>query len=824
MLELKLALRLFSRDWRSGELRILTASLLIAIGGLTATSVVVDRVERGMTRETNQILGADRVMSSSYPLDAQLLAQTRDFDLARSDGLRFSTMVLAGENFQLSSVRAVDASYPLAGQLRIAQAPYATGHPITGGPPPGEVWLAARLLHLLDVAIGDRIGIGNADFRVGGVIDMEPGDIDLIDFAPHLIMNLRDVAATGVVQPGSRVRYRYDFAGPETALAAFDLWSKSLDKSINVIGGEKGAPAVESALGRARHYLNLSGLLSLLLGAVAIAIASNRFMRRHFDHAALLRCLGLRQNQILAVYGLLLAVAALIGTLAGITLGYLAQHGIIAALSGLLPAQLPGIGAGAALLGCVTGLVTVAGFALPGLLRIRAVTPLRVLRKDLAPLPMGGWLAMLVSMLTLGAVMSWYTLDPLLVTVVLAGGLGLTAILMGCSWMLLQGAQRLARHAIIALRFGLGHLLRHREASLAQIAAFSVILMLISTLYLVHGELLSDWQRQLPEHAPNHFVINLAPSETEPFRHFLQERNIPAARMYPMVRGRITAVNGKTPAEVYGEDYEQLHNSLRRELNLTWTAELPEDNRLVRGAWNMRQQNRISIEEEMAQTLKLKPGDTLTFNIGGFETSAAIESVRAVNWDSFKPNFYVIFPPGALENMGASYITSFYLPPERKPLLNELLEQFPTVSVIEFDRVLAQVRQVMEQASHAIQLMLLFVIAAGLAVLLATVYSTLDEKIYETGLLRTLGAGGGFIRACTVTEYWVLGLLAGTMAAGGGEAIAGALYHYVFKIDARWHAWLWFGAPLLGILLVVPAGLWGTRRVTRVAPHRILQQ
>jgi putative ABC transport system permease protein len=511
------------------------------------------------------------------------------------------------------------------------------------------------------------------------------------------------------------------------------------------MGGEEGAPAVESALGRARHYLNLSGLLSLLLGAVAIAIASNRYTRRHFDHAALLRCLGLRQNQVLSVYCLLLALAALIGTVAGIALGYLAQHGIIAALRGLLPEQLPRATAQAALLGCITGLLTVAGFALPGLLRIRAVTPLRVLRKDLTPLPMAGWLVMLVSLLCLGAVMSWYTLDPKLVAVVLAGGLALIAALMGFAWLLLRFAQRLGRRASIAVRFGLGHLLRHREASLAQIAAFGVILTLLSTLYLVHGELLADWQRQLPDDTPNHFLINLAPSETEPFRRFLGERDIAAARMYPMARGRISGVNGKTLAETYGEDYEQLHNSLRRELNLTWTTELPEDNRLVRGEWRMQGTDRISVEEEMARTLGLRPGDTLAFNIGGFETSAVIESIRAVNWDSFKPNFYVIFPPGVLENLGATYITSFYLPPERKPLLNELLERFPTVSVIEFDRILGQVRQVLEQASLAIQLMLLFVIAAGLAVLLATVYSTLDEKIYEAGLLRTLGANNRFI-------------------------------------------------------------------------------
>ncbi|HEY3487953.1 MAG TPA: FtsX-like permease family protein, partial [Gammaproteobacteria bacterium] len=693
-----------------------------------------------------------------------------------------------------------------------------------GGPGAGEVWLEARLLQSLNVCVGDRVDIGTATFTVAGLIDTEPGDVDLIDFSPNLIMALQDVPATGVVKPGSRVTYRYDFAGTETALAAFDDWSKTLDASIRVVGNEEGAPAVESALGRARHYLNLSGLLALLLGAVAIAIAVNRFTQRHFDHAALLRCLGLRQNQVLTVYCLLLAITASIGTLAGIVLGYCSQYAIVAALQPLLPEQIPPPAWRAVVPGCVTGMMVTAGFALPGLLRIRAVTPLRVLRKDLSPLPIGGWLVMLIALATLGLTMSWYTRDPLLVLIVLAGGLILTALLMMCAWLLLQLAQRLGRRASIAVRFGLGHLLRHREASLAQITAFGVILTLISTIYLLHAELLADWQRQLPPNAPNHFLINLAPAERETFTQFLADHKVSAAHMYPMVRGRITAVNGKSLTAVFGDNYEQRHNSLRRELNLTWTTQLPEDNRVVRGEWSMQNKNVISIEEEMADTLELKIGDILTFNIGGFETSAAIESVRAVEWDSFKPNFYVIFPPDMLEELGATYITSFYLPPAQQALLGELLQRFPTVSVLEFDRILVQVRQILEQASLAIELMLLFVIAAGLAVLLATVYATLDEKIYEAGLLRTLGAQSRFIRRCTATEYWVLGLLAGIMAAITAEGIAFGLYHFVFEIAPRWHGGLWLITPLLGIVLVVPAGLWGTRQIAGVTPYRVLQQ
>ncbi|HEX7026900.1 MAG TPA: FtsX-like permease family protein, partial [Gammaproteobacteria bacterium] len=416
MLTLKLALRLFARDWRSGELRILMTALLIAVGGLTAIAVVVDRVERGMTRETSQILGADRVISSPRPVDAAVLRQAEEFGLKRSDSMRFRTMVVAGDKFQLSSVRAVDKRYPLAGQLRIADKPFTTGQPVTGHPQAGNVWVAPRLLYALNIQPGDSIEIGVKRFTVSGVIEIEPGDADFIDFTPNLIMPLQDVPATQVIQPGSRMIYRYDFAGDEQALEAFDQWSETaLNESERVFGAEDGAPAVESSLGRARNYLNLAGLLGLLLGGVAIAIAGNRFVRRHFDHAALLRCLGLRQNQVLAIYCLLLSVATLIGTGAGIVAGYLTQQLVIVFMSDFLPAQVPSPSWPPAWLGLVTGFVVVTGFSLPGLIRIRAVTPMRVLRRDLTPLPAAAWLIMSVSLITLGLVMWWYTLDLQLV-------------------------------------------------------------------------------------------------------------------------------------------------------------------------------------------------------------------------------------------------------------------------------------------------------------------------------------------------------------------------------------------------------------------------
>jgi putative ABC transport system permease protein len=825
MSELKFALRMFARDWRSGELRILIISLLVAIGGLTAINVVVDRVDRGMSRETSQILGADRVIRSPRPLADTLLEQADKFGLNRSDGLRFRTMVVAGSEFQLASVRAVDHAYPLAGELRIAENLLETGKQIRGAPASGNVWVAPRLLHALKISLHEQIDIGVHTFAVSGIIDTEPGNVDFIDFAPSLIMSLNDVPATEVIQPGSRMSYRYDFSGDEAALEQFDQWSKNaLSVSERVTGAEENSPTIQSALGRARNYLNLSGLLGLLLGSVAIAIVSNRFIRRHFDHAALLRCIGVKQNRVFYIYGLILLCATIIGTTLGVAAGYILQQLVVGLLADWLPEQIPQPNTRAVWLGYSAGILVVAGFSAPGLLRIRRVTPLRILRNDLSPLPSSAWLIMFSALCAVGLVMWRYTLDIKLVFIVLSGSLVLTTVFAGVAQLLLRLLNNASQGAAMPVRFGIGHLLRHREATITQTIAFGIILTLMLTIYLVRDELISDWQKQLPPETPNHFVINLPPAETQAFTEVLRAQSIAANEMYPMVRGRIIKINDQPVAEIFGEDFAQQHNSLRRELNLTWTTTLQKSNQILQGTWATDNPDGVSVEQEMAETLGLKLNDTLTFYIGGLTTTGTITSIRQVEWDSFEPNFYVIFQPGKLDNFGATYISSFYLHPDSRPILNNILEKFPSVSILEMDRILQQVRKVLQQASVAIEFVLAFVIAAGLVVLFATTQATLDEKRYEAGVLRTLGANNKTIFLCTISEYWLLALVAGVIAIISTESLALYLYSYIFNISPIVHYRLWWMAPLAAILMIVPAGLLGIRSIINTQPMHILNR
>lgn len=825
MRSIKLALRVFSRDWRSGELRILILSLLIAVSGLTAISVVVDRVDRGMTRESGQILGADRVIRSSRPVSESTLLQAEAMGLKRSNSIRFSTMVVAHDAFQLASVRAVDEHYPLAGELRISDKPFVQGSRVRGAPSDGQVWVSPRLLYALNVSLHDQLEIGVKMFHVAGIIDVEPGNADFIEFAPSLIMSLADVAATQVIQPGSRMSYRYDFSGDDNALSKFDAWSNdALGPGERVLGAEENSPTIKSALGRARGYLNLSSLLGLLLGSVAIAMVSNRFIRRHYDHAALLRCIGMKQNHILYLYSLVLLCAALIGSTLGIAAGYLIQEITITLLSDWLPERIPGPNTQAIMLGYMAGILVVAGFSLPGLLRIRRVTPMRILHRDITPLPVGAWLIMISALTSLALIMWYYTLDLSLVLVVMSGGIILTAIFSALAQLLLNGLNKLTRKTAMPVRFGLGHLLRHRESTLSQTAAFGIILTLMLTVTIIRSEFIADWQKQLPPETPNHFIINLPPVKTQEFRSFLLQHSINVNEMYPMVRGRIVKINDRTPAELYGENYENRHNSLRRELNLTWTVNLQKSNQITQGNWQTTNSDGISIEQEMAEALDLKLGDTLTFYIGGLTTTGTITSIRKVEWDSFEPNFYVIFKPGKLENFGATYISSFYLPKGQKVTLNDMLDAFPGISILEIDRILQKVRTILYHASIAVEFVLAFVIAAGLVVLFASVNAAIDEKKYEAGVLRTLGANNKTILLCTVSEYWLLALVVGLIAVISTESITNGLYHFVFKMDLMLHLELWWKDPILAMLLIVPSGLFAMRKIVKAQPLQILNK
>jgi putative ABC transport system permease protein len=558
---------------------------------------------------------------------------------------------------------------------------------------------------------------------------------------------------------------------------------------------------------------------------VAIAMGARRYSERHFDVSAMMRCFGATQRDIVMIFVPQFLLLGLAASAAGCACGWLTQEAIFYLLKDLRPAGLPPAGAAPIVFGFFTGLLTLMGFALPPLLRLKRVSPLRVLRRELTPLPPAAWL-MYGSAAAAVVILMWrQTGSLLLTTAVLASGLVAAVILALFAGALLRISRNITQRVGAAWRFGLDNLWRHTRASISQILAFGLAIMAMAVIALLRTDLLSTWQAQLPPNTPNHFAFNILAQDVTAMQRFFTTHRIQTSALYPMVRGRLTDINGQ-PVTAAVTKEESGNEALQRELNLSWTDTLPPDNRLVAGAWWEKSPpgRRVSVEEKLANKLNIRVGDELGFSIAGQVLSAQVASIRTVQWDSFHPNFYMIFPRGTLDAFPATYLTSFYLAPEQKTLLTSLVRAFPAVTVLEMDQVLAQVRTILAQVTAAVELVLLFVLAAGFAVLFAALAASLDERFYEGALLRVLGASRRQLRAAHLAEFILLGVLAGLLAAIGTELIAYVLYTRAFELEYRFKWPVWLAAPLAGGVLIGLAGYFGTRRVVIQSPLTILRE
>ncbi|WP_369959377.1 ABC transporter permease [Pseudomonas benzenivorans] len=824
---LMLAVRQLLRDARAGELRVLFFALLVAVSASTAIGYFSARLHDGMLRHASEFLGADLLLTGTSPAAPEQIARGRQLGLEHAQLVEFSSVITSDVAIQLVSVKAADDHYPLRGQLKSAAAPYGTEQS-DPGPRPGEVWAEARLFAALGLRVGDRIELGSTTLRLSRVLTYLPDEAgDFYSLNPHVLMHLDDLPAAGVVQPGSRVRYREQWRGAPEALTAYrQTIEPTLAANQRLEDARDSSRQVGGALGRAERYLNLASLAAVLLAGVAVALSAARFAFRRFDNSALLRCLGLSRRQALGLFGLQLAMLGLVASLAGALLGWLGQHGLFYLLEGLLPADLPAGGPGPALAGIATGLVALAGFALPPLAALGRVPPLRVLRRDLLPVPVSSWLVYGAALLTLGLIMWRLSLDVQLTLALLGGGL-LTALLLGAG--LLAGLRSLrsalARSAL-PWRLGLGQLLHRPLAATGQVLAFGLIILAMALIALLRGELLDTWQEQLPAQAPNHFALNVLPTEKEAFAARLAQLSPHPAPLYPVVPGRLVMVNGEPVRQLVSKD-SQGERAIRRDLSLTWAAELPENNRLLRGDWWNRARASelpgVSVESKLAESLNLKIGDRLSFSVGGLTREARVSNLREVDWNNFQPNFYMIFEPGTLQDLPFTYLTSFYLPARQERELVELARTFPAVTLLQVDALLAQLRGIVAQVSLAIEYVLLFVLAAGLAVLFAGLQSTLDERIRQGALLRALGAERRLLIGARRAEFALLGAASGLLAALGCELISFLLYRFAFDLSWQPHPWL-LSLPLFGALLVGAAGVLGTRRALNVSPLTVLRE
>lgn len=822
-----LAARQLLRDARAGELRVLFFALLVAVAASSAIGYFSARLNDAMLLRASEFLAADLRLSGSSPASQEQIDAGLKLGLDHAQAVEFSSVVAAADGIQLASVKAVDSLYPLRGELKSAAQPYASEE-VGVGPRPGEVWAEARLMVALNLKIGDELEIGARTLRLSRVLTYDPDTAgDFYSLTPRVLMHLDDLAATEVVQPGSRVHFRELWRGDTDALAAYrQAVEAGLEPNQRLEDARDGNRQVGGALGRAERYLNLASLAAVLLAGVAVALSAARFAARRFDASALLRCLGLSRREALTLFGLQLAMLGLIASVLGALLGWSGQHVLFHLLRGLIPDDLPPADLWPAVAGMATGLVALAGFALPPLAALGRVPPLRVLRRDMLPVPASSWLVYGAALIALGMIMWRLSLDLKLTLALLGGGLLAALLLGGLLLLILQSLRRLLQRAALPWRLGLGQLLRHPLAAAGQSLAFGLILLAMALIALLRGELLDTWQDQLPEDAPNHFALNVLPAERDAFAARLAELSPHPAPLYPVVPGRLIMINDEPVRQLVSKE-SRGERAIQRDLSLTWAEQLPSDNLITAGSWwdatRPRELPGVSVEAKLAESLQLKLGDRLRFNVGGIEREAQVTSLRQVDWDTFQPNFYMIFEPQTLQDLPATYLTSFYLPPGQDAELIKLSRAFPSVTLLQVDALLAQLRSILAQVTLAIEYVLLFVLAAGITVLLAGLQATLDERIRQGALLRALGAERRLLISARRAEFGLLGAAAGLLAALGCELVSFLLYRYAFDMSWQPHPWLLL-LPVIGALLIGLAGVLGTRRALSARPLSVLRE
>ena len=826
MSRFNLALRLLWRDSRSGELTILILALIIAVTSSTTIALFSDRLQRTMTNQTAEFLAADLVISSPTPVPSEWLTKAIQLNLAQARTAEFSSVLIEHEELLLAGIKAVSAAYPLRGFLKTTTENYSTETITHNGPAQGTAWLEKRIFSALKLKLGDPLTVGEKQLTITHIITYEPDKKgDFYSFSPRVMINEADLPATGIVQPGSHVHYFFQFSGDAKALTEFKQWLKpQLNPSQRIMDIHEDRPELGTALNRAERYLGLSSTLVILISGVAIAMATRRYTERHFNATALLRCLGCKQNEILWLYSSQFVVLGLFASAVGCLLGWFAQEGLFYLLKDLLPQHVASPGLLAVLFGFIIGMAVLLGFALPPLLRLKQVSPLRVLRRELEPMPSSGWLIYGLSIGIMSLLIWKYTDDLKMTASILGIGL-ITLLALG---LLVYGLLNLASRALPSMsltwRFGLQGLLKNSRASVSQILAFSLTLVAMVLSFTVRTDLIDNWQKQLPENAPNHFALNIFPDQQAAFKQELQQQHINGSQFFPVIKGRLVEINNTPVQKIVSKD-TQGDNATHRELSLTWTQELPEENKIIAGNWWTTQQaGLVSVEQKLADSLKIKLGDHLLFTVGSQQINATVTSIRALRWDTMKPNFYMVFSPGTLDTYPSTFITSFYLPETQKNVLNTLVKKYPGTTILEVDLILQQFKTILTQLTQAINYLLYFALMAGFAVLFAAVYATLDNRIYEGALMRTLGANRSFLRKTHIIEFSTLGLISGLLAVVISEAIMYALYTQVMAMEYHPSFCLWAIIPLTGALFVGMAGCWGIRHVLNKSPLRVLRE
>ena len=828
------SLRMSLRDWRAGELRFLLIALIVAVAALSSVGFFVDRMRTGLSRDAHQLLGADLVISADQPIDNGWRAEVARRNLTFVETAAFPSMAIAGNGdqvlTQLVAVKAVMPGYPLRGNLKLSVGPDGAERVTRNTPSSGMVWVDRNLLPALNVSVGGTLRLGDKTFQVAEIIAAEPDrDASFVNFSPRVMLSLSDLAETKLIQDGSRVTYRLMIAGKADDIANLQQWAEQKIKRENSKGMrleslESGRPEMKATLDRADQFLSLVGLLSAMLSAVAIAMAARRFMMRHIDACAMLRCLGLTQRQVTVLYLTEFLAIGLVGSLLGVMGGFAAHFVLLEWLGKLVINDLPAASWLPAWQGLATGLVLLIGFAIPPILQLSNVPHNRIVRREQAapkPFVMTTYALGLIAFVGL---LLWQAGNIKLGLLTAAGFLGGLAVFAFAAWASLKSLRALRglfpHHA---WRFAITALQRRPGATVVQIVALALGLMALLLLTVVRGDLVTAWRTATPVDAPNRFVINIQPDQKSAIEQQLRNNGVVSPTLYPMIRGRLIQVNDQAiTADTYAED--RAKRLVNREFNLSTMDNLPPNNKIISGSWYHDDQPEASVEEGLANTLKLKLGDRLTFDIAGQSVQASVTSIRKLDWGSMRVNFFVILNPHAVKDMPHTWITAFHLPPSRAGFINRFARDFPNLTVIDVGNVLKQIQDVVEQVVTAVEFLFLFTLASGVLVLYAALVGSQDERTREAGLLRALGATRKQLSRAQWIEFGLVGGLAGVLAATGAAGVGWALAKFVFDFAWVFQPEVWFAGVAIGAGCAFAGGWLGLRKVLSQPPLQTLRE
>jgi putative ABC transport system permease protein len=806
---------MLARDWRAGELGVLALALVIAVASVTSVGFFAERVGRALSRDAHQLLGADLVLVSDHPWGKDIGEKIVASGAKRAQAVSFVSMALKGEASQLAGVKAVSDGYPLRGRLRIAPAPGAADAEAQGVPAPGTVWLEERLVTALDAPVGSKVKVGRSELEVAAVITLEPErSAGFFNLAPRLMMNLADVPATGLVQTGSRVSYfEYAAGSPATISGLERELNKDLGRGERMETLESGRPEIRATVERAQRFLGLTALLAAVLAGVAIALATRRFVERHLDGVAVMRCLGATQGRLLQLFAAEFGLLGLLGCALGALAGYAAQAGLGAALAGVIRAELPLATPWPALHGALVGLALLLGFALPPLVQLRDVPALRVMRRELAA-PRPATLASYVAGFAVVCALLVWQAGDLKLGVYVVGGFAAALVVF---FVVAYGALR-----IVSRMKAARELRRHLRANAVQTAALALGLAALLLLAFTRNDLIDAWRRSAPPDAPNRFLIGVQPEQVAPVEAFLKSAGIRVPELYPMVRGRLVAVNGAPVSEADYAD-ERARRLVEREFNLSYMAQLPSHNAIAAGRWLDPEKAEVSAEQGIAERLGWTLGDELTFTVGGERFTAKLTSLRRLRWDSMKVNFFVIGTPRLLEHLPTSFISAFRVEPGKERVVSDLAARFPNVTVLDVGAMLRQAQAMVDQLVHAVQFIFLFALGAGLLVLYCALAATEDERRREAALMRVFGASRRQVARRQRAEFLAMGLVAGVLASLGAVLIGELLARRVFEIDLPLDAALWLAGPLAGLALLAFNAWLSARKVLAAPPALTLR-